>query len=194
MSQILTVVVTAGRKLASNKRIFCILSVVDKVGTKIVEKKTRWCKGTTDPQWDNTFAIGVTSDKLGGLVLRVYEKHVFWSNKFLGIVTIKFNLKLLQKGGINDWFPLSKLRGSERVSGEIQLHIQYSDTAAIKATPKKSESREEDDEADNGNSELKVSSKWSEKDDELLKKSWVVVEEDTETDKSTQKKEKRRKV
>lgn len=61
--------------------------------------------------------------------MQVFEKHAILSDKFLGVVRLKFNTERLENGEdeVDSWFALSALKGKSRVSGEIHLKVILGD-------------------------------------------------------------------
>jgi len=128
----LKVNVIAGRNLApKNGNIsdpYCEVALLDEQGNKIGKSiTTKVIKGTLTPQWIQVLEFSVGAN-FAGLKLRVWDKHKFRSDKFMGQVTIKLNTALLSsKESLDDWFPLSKRATKEYVSGDVHLHIHYGD-------------------------------------------------------------------
>lgn len=100
--------------------------VLDDKGTKIGRTQyTDVIKSNLNPTWNQSLEFSVTL-ACNGLKVRVWDKHKFRSDKFMGQATIKFNNQLLNSSEKQDeWFILQKRKSKEDVSGKIHLEIQY---------------------------------------------------------------------
>lgn len=63
------------------------------------------------------------------MAVQVFEKHAILSDKFLGVVRLKFNTERLENGEdeVDSWFALSALKGKSRVTGELHLKVILGD-------------------------------------------------------------------
>lgn len=63
-----------------------------------------------------------------GAVITVWEKHKFVKDKFLGIVTLKFNNALFdERLVVDDWFKLNKRKKKQKVTGDLHMRVLYID-------------------------------------------------------------------
>ncbi|KAL6068610.1 Defective in cullin neddylation protein [Balamuthia mandrillaris] len=186
----LTITVEGGRKLSRQKaNCYCEVTVLDKKGEKLCKpKNTKVLKGS-NPEWRQSLTFALAASEFTGLIVRCWDKHTFRRDVFMGQITIKFNTELLEgQDSIDQWFPLNKSGGKkkENVSGDIRLKIQYGggkDKGGSSSKDKEKEEEEEEEEEENARANakknnLKVSGKWHEKDQELVKSALVVVDED----------------
>jgi len=121
-----------------------------------------------------------------GLLVRVWERHRFRRNRFLGQATIRFNPELLIKRGeaINQTFELWKRGKKAAVSGSIRLHIHYGGQASgggkkkSKGKGKKDDEDESDDEQHVEKKPLALSQHYHKFDPRLQNSTHVQVDED----------------
>jgi hypothetical protein len=136
----------------------------------------------------------VDSKAFTGLMVRLWDKHTFRRDGFLGQVTIKFNTDLLDsEEAIDQWFVLKQRGGKkEDVSGSVHLRIHYGDYRNGKEKGKARQGGgddgvdvdgEDEADADAGKKQLALSSNYH-KDDPRLKQSMFVQidEEEAEAD------------
>jgi len=138
MSLPLQVVVGKGKHLASSQKIYCEVDVLDDAGRSVATQRTTYCKGSSNPSWNSQLKFLVDKN-FTGIVVRCWEKHMIFKDKFLGIITIKFNKELISGDSVlDDWFPLSdrtKSHHKQTITGQLYLKVIYGDPKRSSATP-----------------------------------------------------------
>jgi hypothetical protein len=112
----------------------------------------------------------------------------------LGILTVKFSNKKLKEGDeiLNDWFTLNQRKPSDHVSGVIQIAITYGVKGKTPKEEKKKKKVDDEEEGGGAKRDLKVSSKWANKDALLDSNGFVIIEEDIEEDSEEERKKKKK--
>jgi hypothetical protein len=128
-------------------------------------------------------------------MVRLWDKHTFRRDGFLGQVTIKFNTELLDAGDeapIDQWFALKQRGKKEDVSGSVHLRIHYGDHPKGQTQGKGKQARpergdggddgeeEEDDDEEAKQRPLALSSHYHKEDPRLKKSTFVQVDEEEE--------------
>lgn len=135
--------VSQAKGLASSSSIYCLVSVLDQAQGVLSEQKTKTMKGSSSPTWNATITLYVSpcdqflfwasfstvDDYFAGIAVQVYERHTIFSDKFLGVVRLKFNTERLENGDdeVDSWFTLSAIKGKSKISGEIHIKVIYGD-------------------------------------------------------------------
>jgi len=197
MSAEIRVVVGKGKNLASSRKIYCTVDILDQKGDATEQKKSNSHKNSSNPIWNDTLKFKVKGADFAGVVVRVWEKHTFFKDKFLGILTIKFNTNMIQDEDVlDDWFTLSKRKKKDTVSGQIYLKVIYGDSKATRSRKGKgidgvgrassglneSASTVAGKVPEEENKALTVSKHWAHKDNLLEQSKFVVIEEDNDSD------------
>lgn len=124
-------------------------------------------------------------------MVRVWDKHTFRRDGFLGQVTIKFNTDLLESGGevIDDWFVLKQRGKKDNVSGSLRLRINYGSVKKAKETKAKEhppatcpEDSSDDDAEEREKKPLALSQNYHKADPRLERSTHVQIDEDDGTD------------
>eukprot|EP01116_Phalansterium_solitarium_P006488 TRINITY_DN187_c0_g3_i1.p1 TRINITY_DN187_c0_g3~~TRINITY_DN187_c0_g3_i1.p1 ORF type:complete len:626 (+),score=187.98 TRINITY_DN187_c0_g3_i1:243-2120(+) len=133
LKQKLKVTVLAGRNLTPKNSDnlndpYCDVVVLGHDGNKIAKsQQTRVVKGTLNPTWSQLLEFDVPAT-FAGLKVSCWDKHKFFPDKFLGQATVKFNTAMLTSSeALDEWFPLSRRKAGETISGELHLAVQYGD-------------------------------------------------------------------
>jgi hypothetical protein len=137
----------------------------------------------------------VEAKAFSGLMVRLWDKHTFRRDGFLGQVTIKFNTELLDAGDeapIDQWFALKQRGKKEDVSGSVHLRIHYGDQPkgqgqgkgkGKQARPGDDDGEEEDEDDEEAKQRpLALSSHYHKEDPRLKKSTFVQVDEEEEAE------------
>jgi hypothetical protein len=147
----INIAVVEGRQLASSKKIYVSVSVLNSNGQRVgKDVRTSSVRGTNCPTWGIPFQFTV-DDEFAGIVVRVHEKGAIL-DKFLGIATIRLTNereKVCNLGSnachrsriltianrqykkSTKWYELSKQSPSQVVSGDIRLEIDFCDPSTF---------------------------------------------------------------
>eukprot|EP01119_Soliformovum_irregulare_P010969 TRINITY_DN2710_c0_g1_i1.p1 TRINITY_DN2710_c0_g1~~TRINITY_DN2710_c0_g1_i1.p1 ORF type:complete len:615 (-),score=204.72 TRINITY_DN2710_c0_g1_i1:16-1860(-) len=186
----LRITVASGRNLVAKNGTksdpYCEIVVLDDQGNKVGKSQTtKVIKGDLNPPWGHILEFSVGST-FSGIKLRVWDKRKFRGDKFMGQVTVKFNTEVMQStSAIDDWFPLSKRKTKENVSGDVHLQIQYGD---LVGAPTKDRSATISDFQAPSTQEVRASVAFNtdETNAKLKSTTHVIVEEDPAEDSSIQ--------
>lgn len=171
----------------------------EKLGRSRSTRAVRISPSAADPQWDALLAFQVEAKAFSGLMVRLWDKHTFRRDGFLGQVTIKFNTELLDAGDeapIDQWFALKQRGKKEDVSGSVHLRIHYGDHPkgqgqgqgqgqgkGKQARPGDDDGEEEDEDDEEAKQRpLALSSHYHKEDSRLKKSTFVQVDEDEEAE------------
>jgi hypothetical protein len=137
----------------------------------------------------------VDAKAFSGLMVRVWDKHTFRRDGFMGQVTIKFNTELLDgEEAIDQWFDLRQRGKKEDVSGSIRLRINYGDLKKEKKSEKERKSRvgsgggdsssedDRDEEEEKDKKPLALSQNYHKADPRLERSTHVQIDEDEATE------------
>lgn len=154
-------------------------------GEKIGKAQTtKVVKSSLNPRWEDTLEYERDVSRVTGLRVRVWDKHRFRADKFMGQLTIKFNPAKLADTDIDEWFALQKRSAKEPVSGEVKLVIRLAGVSGAGAAARPAvSSGGAAVEPSQSTLDLKVSASYSDKstDDALSNSTHVVVEEDEDS-------------
>jgi len=119
----LKVTIIQGRNLASSRRIYCECTCVDSMGKVIgAPLKTAVSINTNKPFWNHTITFDIPKG-FDGIAIRAYEHHKWFSDKFLGMLLLKFNMERLLQGKdrVDSWFSLAN---NKKPGGEIEIKVE----------------------------------------------------------------------
>jgi hypothetical protein len=184
----LKVTVVNARNIPSGRgNIYCEVLVLDTKGERLGKPKcTKYVK-QSDPQWNELVEFNVDAKTFTGLMVRMWEKHTFRRDGFMGQSTIKFNTELLEgEDAIDDWFNLATGSSSKKSEdlGALRLKIQYGELKKDNKGKKSKEgSTSGSSDGGSGTGEkktnpLSVSQNYHKKDPRLEKKTHIQIDED----------------
>eukprot|EP01087_Luapelamoeba_hula_P010071 TRINITY_DN2649_c0_g2_i3.p1 TRINITY_DN2649_c0_g2~~TRINITY_DN2649_c0_g2_i3.p1 ORF type:complete len:441 (+),score=73.47 TRINITY_DN2649_c0_g2_i3:88-1410(+) len=170
---------------AAKLNAYAEVSVLDIKGKSIGKSKsTKVLKGKA-PKWSDQVEFSVPARTFSGLIVQCWDKRTFRRDGFLGKITIKFNVELLEsKDAIDEWYDLSNRgkKGSDNVSGAVHLKIQYGELKKKKSKAVKMPRDEGEPDrpfSDEGHKQLTASKKWDDQNIKLKDSVAVVIGEDS---------------